>query len=121
MGVVYHANYLRYFEVGRVEMLRARNVSYRALEERGVRLAVVDASSRFHSPARFDDLLAIECRVERVRATRIDLAYSVTREDDGQPRLLAQGVTVLACLDAAGKPRRLPDDLKAALGAERAP
>ncbi len=116
MGVVYHANYFRYFEVGRVELLRARNLSYRELEARGVKLAVVEAQSRFHAPARFDDVIDVGCWVERVRAARIDLAYEVRRQDGpGEPRLLAQGTTVLACLDDQGRPRRLPDEVRGAL------
>jgi acyl-CoA thioester hydrolase len=117
MGVVYHANDLRYFEVGRVELLRALGVSYRGLEERGHRLAVVEARAAFRAPARFDDLIAVRCFVGRLRSTRIDLRYELRR--DG--RLLCEGETVLACLDREGRPSRLPDEVRAAFEDPGAP
>lgn len=111
MGVVYHANYLRYFEVGRVELLRALGVGYRDLETRGHRLAVVEARATYRMPARFDDLLAVRCSVGRIRPTRVDLRYEIAREG----RLVCEGETVLACLDATGHPSRMPDELRRAL------
>jgi len=117
LGVVHHSNYLRYFEVARVELLRALGVDYRALEARGRRLAVVEARAAFRAPARFDDVLAVRCMVRRVRPARIDLGYEVTREG----RVLCEGETVLASLDADGRPARLPDEVRAALEREVAP
>jgi len=114
MGVVYHANYLRYFEVGRVELLRARGVIYRDLEARGFRLAVVEARATFRPAARFDDLLSVRCIVDRVRPARIDLRYDVSR--DG--RAICEGVTVLACLDASGRVARIPDEVRCALAGD---
>ncbi|HZV02820.1 MAG TPA: thioesterase family protein, partial [Planctomycetota bacterium] len=111
LRVVHHANFLRYFEVARVELLRALGLPYRELEARGCRLAVVEARGRYRAPARFDDLLDVTCRVARVRATRIDLGYEVRREGE----LLCEGETVLASLDEAGRPTRLPAEVVAAL------
>jgi acyl-CoA thioester hydrolase len=113
-GSVYHANYFRYFEVGRVEFLRRRGFSYREFERRGFRLPVVEARARFRAPARFDDLLAVRCDIARLRMTRIDLSYFIcAREREDQ--VLAEGETVLACVGSDGRPVRLPDDLRAAL------
>lgn len=111
MGVVHHANYLRYFEVGRVELLRSLGVGYRDMEARGHRLAVVEARAAYRAPARFDDLLVVRSWVHRLRPTRIDLRYELTR--DG--RTVCEGETVLACLDAAGRPTRLPEEVRTAL------
>ncbi len=111
MGVVYHANYLRYFEVARVELLRERGVSYAEMERRGYRLAVVEVHAEYRAPARFDDDLRVSCRVERVRSTRIDLGYEVKAGE----RLLCTGTTVLACIGPDGRPARLPGDVSGAL------
>src|SRR5436305_11979299 len=81
MGVVYHANFFRYFEVGRVELLRARGVPYRELEAQGFVFAVVEARASYRSPARFDDLLTVGCEVTSLRPARIALRYDVTRKD----------------------------------------
>jgi acyl-CoA thioester hydrolase len=120
MGVVYHANFFRYFEVGRVELLRARGCPYRELEARGVSFAVVEARASYRSPARFDDLLTVGCEVTRLRPTRIALRYDVTRKDAAGKggRALVTGETVLACLDAEGRPCRLPEPVRAALTGE---
>lgn len=112
MGVVYHANYLRYFEDGRTELLRDRGLTYRELEERGVLLAVVSAELRYKRAARYDDLLTVETELRPAGKTRVRFDYTVSR--DGE--LLVSGNTVLACLGADRKPRRFPDELVAALG-----
>ncbi|MBI3725555.1 acyl-CoA thioesterase [bacterium] len=117
-GVVYHANFFRYFEVGRVELLRSRGISYRQLEASGIRLAVVEARASYDAPARFDALITVGCEVGRLRAARIDLRYDVTARTDGEPRRLALGETVLACLGSDGVPCRLPASVRAALGEE---
>ena len=114
MGVVYHANYLRYFEVGRVELLRSLGISYRDLEARGARLAVVETRMRFRAPARFDDLLVVRCRLGRLRAARVELSYEVLRSPEER---LVSGETVLASLDVTGRPCRLPEALRSAFGA----
>ena len=67
MGVVYYANYLRYFEAARVEYLRLLGQDYRAIEAGGIVMAVVEAVCRYHLPARFDDLLSLGCRVSDLR------------------------------------------------------
>ena len=106
-GVVYHTNFLNYFEVGRTELLRSLGLPYRRLEESGFLLTVVEAKVRFRRPAHYDDLLRVETEVTEARGARIDFLYRIIRVEDEE--LLCTGRTLLACLDARkGRPRRLP-------------
>lgn len=93
MGVVYHANYLVWFEVGRVELLREHGITYKDIEiEEQAGMAVVEASLRYKSPARYDDELIIQTEVLMARTSLIRFAYRITRAADGQ--LLCTGETV---------------------------
>jgi acyl-CoA thioester hydrolase len=112
MGVVYYANYLRFFEAGRNEYLRAKGLRYRDVEAaHGIHLPVVDAQVSYKSPARYDDLLVVETTLTRVGAASVRFEYRVLRES----LVLAAGHTVHACVDPAGQLRRLPTDLRARL------
>jgi acyl-CoA thioester hydrolase len=111
MGVVYHANYLPYFEQGRTEFLRSLGRSYRAVEEGGVLLVVADAGLKFHRPARYDDLLRVRTRLASVSGVRMLFTYEVDRPSDGT--LCATGHTTLAATDLQGRPVRLPGDFRA--------
>src|ERR1700755_1472464 len=93
MGVVYHANYLVWFEVGRVDFIRSLGMDYRTMErEDGIGIAVVDVSARYKAPARYDDELVIETRLLAARGAVIKFGYKVLRVDDGA--LLCEGETV---------------------------
>ncbi|MEE8385342.1 MAG: thioesterase family protein [Dehalococcoidia bacterium] len=107
MGVVYHANFLVWFEVGRIEFLRALGNSYREMEEEGVYFPVLEVSCKYRQPARFDDRLQVRTRAERIRWARLRFHYEVLRVADGT--LLAEGSTTHAATDANGSPSRLPD------------
>jgi len=107
MGVVYYANYLRYFEHARNEYLRERGGSYRALEEAGLMLPVVEVVAHYRAPARYDDLLVIATEISALSRVRLTFAYTIRRE--GEPAVLCTGHTVHACLTTAGKPSRLPE------------
>jgi acyl-CoA thioester hydrolase len=108
MGVVYYANYLRYFEAARNEYLRARGVPYRELEgELGIALPVVEAHVEYKQPARYDDLLVVETVLAKLGRASVRLEYRVLRGE----ALLAVGHTVHACLDRAGKITKLPESL----------
>lgn len=109
MGVVYHANYLVYFELGRTEFLRANGWSYRDLESQGIFLAVTKADLRFRASARYDDPIRIRTRVQGLGPASLVFAYEVKHEGSGI--LLAEGSTELACLNEQKKPRRLPAEL----------
>lgn len=114
MGVVYHANYFRYFEVARIEFLRAKGSSYRDIEREGVMLPVVEAHCHYKAPARYDDLLVIEASVAAVRRASIAFEYTVRR--DGESQILCTGSTMLACVNKEGRPMRLPERVLRLLG-----
>ncbi len=108
MGLLHHANYFVYFEMGRTELLRARGISYRDVEDSGHLLVIVDLDCKYKKPAYYDDLLTIRTIVERVTYVKIVHRYEVRREGV----LLAEGRSTLACVDRQGKPQALPPLLK---------
>jgi acyl-CoA thioester hydrolase len=118
MGVVYYANYLRYFEAARNEFIRAKGLRYRDFEEAfGLLLPVAEAAVSYRSPARYDDLLTVEISLAQARRASARFEYRLLR-DDGT--LLATGHTVHACVDRSGKLQRLPAELIQALSAGEA-
>ncbi|HEY4357374.1 MAG TPA: thioesterase family protein [Acidobacteriaceae bacterium] len=107
MGVVYHANYLVWFEIGRVELMRQVGIDYRTMEaEEGALIAVVDASVRYRAPARYDDQLVIRTRLAAVRGGIIRFRYQVARETDDV--LLCEGETVHMVVGRDMKRRPMP-------------
>lgn len=106
MGVVYYANYLVYFELGRTEWVRAHGVPYREFEDEGVLLPVVDVSCRYHASARYDDLLRIETTATMITPARITFHYRVTRPATAGT-LLADGYTAHVFLTRDGRLTRL--------------
>lgn len=117
MGFAYYANYLRWFEIGRAEMMRSLGTTYRAIEQSGIHLPVLEAHCRYQKPARYDDEVAIETGVQRVGRPRVVFGYRVSRVADGES--LAHGHTEHCFLDPAGRPVRPPQSFAALL--ERAP
>lgn len=112
MGVVYHSNYLIYFEIGRTEAMRQIGITYAELETRGYVLAVIESGCRHHGSARYDDLLTVRTRLSEATKTRLRFEYEVLLHG----KRLCTGHTVLACLNRAEgmRPARLPDDVDAA-------
>ena len=111
MGVVYHAEYLVWCEVGRTDFIRALGLPYAELERRGTTLAVAEATIRYHAPARYDDLIRVETRLTEVRSRMITFDYLILRGENGDR--LATARTLLVSLDAGGKPVPLPPDVRA--------
>ena len=109
MGVVYYANYFRYFEFSRSEYLRARGGDYTQLEKSGFGLPVVTAHCDYKRPAKYDELLVIDVHLAELRRASLRFEYEVRREHDSV--VLATGHTVHACIGAAGKPTGLPEAL----------
>jgi acyl-CoA thioester hydrolase len=105
MGVLHHANYLTYFEMGRIELLRACGLSYREMEESGLLMVVVKVECKYQRPAKYDDLLRLRTIVTRVTAAKVEHSYELYRGEE----LLAQGASVLACVDRSGMVQRIPD------------
>lgn len=83
MAVVYHANYLNWFEIGRTEMIRAIGLSYSDIEKQGIYLPVLEARTRFVSPARYDDRIWIYARVVKFSSLRLEYEYEIRRCEDG--------------------------------------
>ena len=106
MGVVYHARYLVWFDVARTELLRATGVSYRDLEELGLRLAVSEVQVRYRRSARYDDLIRVRCWIRDRASRRVTFGYAVEHEATGD--LLATATTALLVLDADFAFARLP-------------
>lgn len=115
MGLLHHANYFVYFEIGRTELYRARGLSYRDMEDAGHLLVIVDIGCKFRRPARYDDLLTLRTIVERVTHVKIIHSYEVLRDGD----LLAEGHSTLACVDRDGRLQALPDSVRIEPGADR--
>src|SRR5262245_65848444 len=107
-GRVHHANYLTWFELGRVELLRAAGHSYRELEEAGIFLVVAEIGIQYYQPAFFDDVLRLRTTTMKAKGARVEHRYEVFRGD----QLLAEGTTTVACIDRTGRVTRLPDWLR---------
>jgi acyl-CoA thioester hydrolase len=108
MGMVYHANFFIWFEVGRVELLRKMGVTYKEMESvDDCHIVVVEARCQFRRPARYDDVLRVRTRVAESRTRTIRFAYEVFNEANGE--LIATGETQHVICDAQGKPKLLPE------------
>ena len=107
MGFVHHSNYLRYFEVGRTELLRASGGCYRDMEDAGQLVVVVHVDCRYLKPARYDDVIKVRTRIEKVTAGRIVHAYEITCNDEK----LVTALVTLVVIDLKGNLQRVPEEL----------
>jgi acyl-CoA thioester hydrolase len=114
MGVVYHAEYLVWCEMGRTEYIRSRGMSYADMERRGALLAVAEASVRYHAPARYDDLIRVSTLLTRSCSRGLTFDYVIAKADSGQK--LASASTTLIALDRGGRATTIPMDIRALLG-----
>jgi acyl-CoA thioester hydrolase len=96
MGYVYYGNYATYYEVGRVESLRRLGLSYKELEAMGVMMPVVENTSRFKAPARYDEMLTIRTTVKEMPQVRINFFYEIINEEN---KVINQGHTQLVFID----------------------
>jgi acyl-CoA thioester hydrolase len=120
MGIVYYANYLVWFELGRVELLRSLGLAYSRLEtDHGCILPVIEASCRYKSPARYDDEILVETRPAMLRGSVLKFAYRILRKAlEGEDQtLLAEGETVHVVCDDKLQRKSLPEKYEAALKA----
>jgi acyl-CoA thioester hydrolase len=122
MGIVHHGTYISYFEVGRVEYMRRRGLDYHSWTELGIHLPVVEAYVRYRRTARFDELLCIETRLTELARVKVRFDYRLLREPEGKvtsihpdDQIVAEGHTVLACVDQHHIPRRIPPEAEAVL------
>ena len=106
MGVVYHANYAVYFEVGRTEWLREFGLSYSGMEAEGIMLPVISLSINYKSSARYDDVLKVVTKLKKMPTASIEFDYELLNESN---ELLASGNTVLAFINMkTNRPTRCP-------------
>ncbi len=108
MGVVHHANYLIWMEIGRVELVRARGCNYKDLEQtEGLFLSVVGASCRYLSPAKYDQEIVIQTEIVDVNARVVQFGYEIRCAESD--KLLAEGSTKHIWLNREWRPTRLPE------------
>lgn len=113
MGVVYHTNYLIWCEIARTDLIRTLGASYRELEDRGIRLAVSEASIRYIAAARYDDRIRVDTRLTRVTSRTMVFDYTILNADSLQR--LATASTTLISLDPSNRVSALPADVRRAL------
>jgi tol-pal system-associated acyl-CoA thioesterase len=116
-GVVYNASYFRFMERARTECLRAQGIDHdRLREEHGVVLVLASIEARFRAPARLSDILYVSAHVDDARGARVLFRQEVRRNaPDGD--LVCEGAAEVACMNARGRPRRIPESLKGELTA----
>jgi acyl-CoA thioester hydrolase len=114
MGIVYHTNYLIWFEVGRGEYMRQKGDGYADLEAQGFYLPVSEIDARFIAPARYGDLVTIRTWVEELRSRSLTLAYEAVMQETGQ--VLVTGHTRHICMDGEGRVRVIPKGMRELLG-----
>jgi acyl-CoA thioester hydrolase len=108
MGIVYYANYLVWFEIGRTDLCRQHGFAYRDMEQQdGLYIMVAETRCRYKAPAHYDEQILVRTRLRSVRKRVLVFTYEVYREDDNM--LLAEGETVHVITDREGHPRALPD------------
>jgi acyl-CoA thioester hydrolase len=117
MGVVYYANYLRYFEAARAHFTRERGMPYAEFEKMGYALPVIEAHVKYRASLRYDDLFAVHLVVAERKRVTVKFSYEIRR--GGQ--LMADGFTSHACLDRNGRPTAMPREMIDLLDAGRAP
>src|SRR5262249_26746597 len=112
MGVVYHSNYLIWFEIGRVELMRALGFEYKLMEsEDDCYIVVAEASCRYLHPARYDELVRVRTRIAQAGNRVVKYAYELLRDSD--ETLLATGATTHVICGRDGKPKQLPEKYRA--------
>lgn len=116
MGVVHHANYLVWFELGRSELCRSKGFSYREMERDGALLVVAEAYCRYKAPAFYDDEITIRTKVEELKSRTMRFVYQVFRESD--QTILAEGETMHVVTDSNKKVRSMPEVYKQKMLAE---
>ena len=104
-GFVHHSRYLQYFEMGRIELLRAQGHTYADLERQGILFVVAKVECRYKAPARYDEELSLITRIARQTSVRIDHAYELRRGET----LLAEATTTIACVDRTGQLQQIPE------------
>ncbi|MBW2449352.1 MAG: acyl-CoA thioesterase [Deltaproteobacteria bacterium] len=106
MGFVYHANYFRWFEIGRSEMFRAMGIPYKSIESKGFFLPLSEMHCTFNTPSQYDDILIVETSLDTRYRAGMKFDYKIFNENND--KLLASGYTKHACVDSEGRVVRPP-------------
>ena len=106
-GVVHHTVYPVWFEMGRTELLRVNGLAYSELEKAGTFFVVAELTAKYRRPCFYDENLDLTTTCTKITRARIEHTYQLKRADTGV--LLAEGTSILACVDKQGKPRRMPE------------
>jgi len=113
MSFVYHGNYVKYFEIGRITWLKKLGISYKKMEEEGVLLPVIELSINFKKPALFDDKLILKTKLKRIPSYMIEFDFEIKRDD----KLITLGYTKLVFLNSkTNKPMRCPNNILKLIG-----
>ncbi len=117
MGIVYHANYIVWFEIGRTEWCRAAGLPYRAMEDAGLLILVTSVNVKYRRSARYDDAILVRTTMTELSPRGCAFGYEIL---DSESRLLAEGATRHVFADSSGRPRRAPEEVVAPLAGVRA-
>ncbi len=109
MGIVYHTNYIKWFEVGRNELMRQLGIAYTEMEQLGFNLPLTKVSCHYLLPARYDDIVIVETKIEYIK--RASMKFNSFLWDEKRKNLLVEGYTVHACVNTEGKVRRIPPQI----------
>ena len=117
-GVVYNANYLRYCEMGRTELMRSCSIPYSVIEKQGLIIPVTESYLRYKAPARYDDLITIETSLVEIKKFSCRFNYRIVKaREDEKEQLLVKGFTAHACINRQGKLTPFPADLSQKMSA----
>ena len=108
MGIVYHANYIVWFEIGRTDYCRVAGMPYRAMEDSGLLILVTAVDCKYRRPARYDDAVRVRSRLTELGSRGLAFGYAIADEEN---RILAEGATRHVFADASGRPRRAPGEI----------
>ena len=113
MKVVHHRNYLVWCELGRTDLIRMLGTSYADIEKQGILLAVVEATLRYHAPARYDDLIRVRTVLREARSRSVTFEYTIENADTGEKLVTAR--TMLASINGEGKLVSMPEQMRRSL------
>jgi acyl-CoA thioester hydrolase len=116
MGIVYHTNYIRWFEIGRIELLRKMGITYSEVEKTGFYLPVTRVYCHYHLPAHYDEIVFVETRIAYLKRASMKFTYLIW--DEIRENLLTEGYTIHACTDRDGKIIRIPSVIADKIGSE---
>ena len=118
-GLIYNANYLRFMEMGRTEMMRGHGLPYSEMEKEGIILPVTECYLRYKASGRYDDLISISTSLAELTRHTLRFHYRISRQFDGKEQLLVKGFTKHACTDRQGRLMPFPDSVMAQISRVR--